>query len=419
MPGCTGCRLLSKAAKLLKVLRRELWGRNIPHGLISWRYLFEGSPNVAAHRQIFWNALPGVPKPLYLALEALLWLKWSGLFGWPALFRILRRQGVVTRDRHGISIARQFFRLVRLSIGACMPPGDVYRFGLIEHPARLWNFVSDRHVAAFHRWQNGRQPAASQLMPRLGDKAEATDILLSSGIPMAPILATVAKTDDFDFLDALRAHRRLFCKSRSGNRGLGAFECWQDGQTIEGRMFEGDALPDQQSVTAAWDALMQRDHALIQPALQNHPQLAPLVPDGRAVTVRCITRQNGQDIAILCASLEVPTERSPTDKHEIYVILPIDTGSGLARPLPGKMFLNEQARQKQRDVLAELGEQRPLPDWQALIDYSRLAHRQFPGFWAIAWDWVLTPSGPILLEGNNGFGGSLPQVLTGGFLAEL
>lgn len=409
----------SQGSKLLKALDRELRQRNIPHGMISWRYLSTDDPKIAAHRQIFWNALPRLPRPLYLVLETILWLKWAGLLGWLALFRTLRLYGNTLRDERGISISRQFFRLVRISIGVCMPPGDAYRFGLVEQPDRLWNYVSDSHIAGFHKWRNNRQAMSPMLISLLANKAATTDLLLSCGIPMAPILATVSITGDFDFLDALEKHEHLFCKSRSGNRGLGAFECWHKGQAIGGRMFEGDALPDQDAVIGAWKALLQRDYGVVQPALQNHPQLAQLVPDGRAITVRCITRRNGQDIAILCATLEIPVERKPSDKRETYVILSVDAEGGMIQPLSGNALPLAETRGRQKEMFAELDAQLPLPDWQALIQHSLSAHEQFSDFWAIAWDWVLTPSGPILLEGNNGFGASLPQILTGGFLEEL
>jgi hypothetical protein len=409
-------RLHSIGLKLLNALNRELCQRRIPHGMISWRYLWTVSPQIAAHRQMFWNALPRLPKPLYLALELILWVKWAGLFGWLALFRTLGLYGGALRDERGISKSRQFRRLVRISIGACMPPGDAYRFGLVEHPERLWNYVSDRHIAGFHRWRNKRQGLLPEKVALLANKVATTDLLASSGIPMAPILATVSKTADFDFLVTLKKHGRLFCKTRAGNRGLGAFECWHNGQAIEGRMFEGDPLPDKDAVIQAWEALLQRDHGLVQPALANHPHLAPLVPDGRAITVRCITLRSEQGIAILCASLEIPAERKASDKRESYVILSVGANSGLIRPLPDNALQLAETRQRQRDMIADISDHQPLPDWDALIHHSLSAHEQFPDFWAIAWDWVLTPEGPVLLEGNNGFGGSTPQILTGGFL---
>ncbi|WP_164088962.1 sugar-transfer associated ATP-grasp domain-containing protein [Sphingorhabdus sp. YGSMI21] len=409
----------SKVTRWLKALRRELLWRNIPHGMVSWRYLSTSNPQIEAHRQIFWTALPGMPKPLYVLVEAILWLKWAGLFGWLALFRALRGYGTRLRDERGVSRPRQFCTLVRISIGACMPPGEAYRFGLVEHPARLWNYVSDRHIAAFHRWRNSRRAISPETTARLADKAAATDFLQARGIPMAPILAIASADTGFDFAAALEKHRRLFCKSRSGNRGLGAFECWKMGQVIEGRTFEGDPLPDRRSVMAAWEALLQLDIGLVQPALQNHPQLAPLVPDGRAITVRCITRRSEQGSSILSATLEIPTMRKPSDKRDVYVILPVDAESGLVQPIVDDMLLLAEARQNQRDMLAQRDDHLPLPDWQSLIDHSLAAHDHYADFWAIAWDWVLTPQGPILLEGNNGFGGSLPQILTGGFLSEL
>jgi hypothetical protein len=51
-----------------------------------------------------------------------------------------------------------------------------------------------------------------------------------------------------------------------------------------------------------------------------------------------------------------------------------------------------------------------------LVIASERAHAVFPDVWAIAWDWVLTPEGPVLLEGNSGWGTTLPQRLEGGLL---
>jgi hypothetical protein len=57
-----------------------------------------------------------------------------------------------------------------------------------------------------------------------------------------------------------------------------------------------------------------------------------------------------------------------------------------------------------------------VPHWQALVAASLAAHRQFPDVCAIAWDWIITPEGPLLLEGNTGWGTATPQLILGGFL---
>jgi len=58
-----------------------------------------------------------------------------------------------------------------------------------------------------------------------------------------------------------------------------------------------------------------------------------------------------------------------------------------------------------------------LPHWPALVWASHQAQTEFPDLWAIAWDWVITPSGPVLLEGNTGWGTTTSQIIQGGFLA--
>ena len=60
-----------------------------------------------------------------------------------------------------------------------------------------------------------------------------------------------------------------------------------------------------------------------------------------------------------------------------------------------------------------------IPYWQDLINYTHLAHQQFPDLATLAWDWVITPTGPVLLESNTGWGTTTPQLLMGGFLADL
>lgn len=59
-----------------------------------------------------------------------------------------------------------------------------------------------------------------------------------------------------------------------------------------------------------------------------------------------------------------------------------------------------------------------VPRWHELADYTHQAHATFPDIRAIAWDWVITPAGPVLLEGNVGWGAAMPQLMLGGFLRD-
>lgn len=402
--------------RLLKIFRRELWLRRIPHGAISPAFIWARDARVEAHRAMFWDAKPNLPKPVYLTVQLILWIKWMALFGWLALFRSLRYFGAVTRDQCGISQTRQFLRLLRTTFWACMPPSDAYRFGVIAHPERLWNYVSDQHIAAYHSYRNRLNNVTPETIANLGDKLETSRALEAYLMPIAPTIESVSKGDEFNFLATLKTHGHLFCKEREGRGGMGAFECWVRDGEIGGRLFEKHALPDQAAVIAAWNALLRRGEALVQPALPNHPLLIPLAPDGRTITVRCITERGKGTSSILCTSIEIPLKRRAGDNRSAYVILPIDHDSGEITAMPDGSPQHPETGKANTNLMKRWDAGRALPNWDELITQSKAAHDQFPDIWAIAWDWVLTPQGPVLLEGNNGFSGTMPQMLTNGFM---
>ena len=55
-----------------------------------------------------------------------------------------------------------------------------------------------------------------------------------------------------------------------------------------------------------------------------------------------------------------------------------------------------------------------LPDWQKVIELVTIAHLQFYELQSIGWDVVLTPDGPVLLEGNDDWEIGGPQDTAGG-----
>ena len=60
-----------------------------------------------------------------------------------------------------------------------------------------------------------------------------------------------------------------------------------------------------------------------------------------------------------------------------------------------------------------------IPDWPVLLDAGREAHRHVDALFAVAWDFVVGPDGPILLEGNSSWGATVPQQVRGPYLADM
>ena len=409
---------LVRAARALK---REYWLRRLPHGLLSWRYLLPGDARLELHRQLWWHGPRRLPRGLWLALEVWLWLRWVLFGAWRSTRRVLRRVGPEVCRREGLPLVSQGWRTLSLALAWCIHPHDVYRFRLYRVPRNdldtALDYLYDQELPAYHRWRSGMRGLTQASLVLLQDKRRQTEVLVADGVPLAPILAFVPRGSPSVLASQLGSGQVYFCKTCSGSRGDGAFTVWATSDGLRGRMLDGAPLANTDEVDRAWRALLAQDDALIQPRLANHPELAPLALGEDAITVRFISEWLGGALACRSATLEVPVGHDESSGRPLYAILPIFPETGLLRPFPEDSLLTERARLQMREVWSKWCSGNPLPHWPELSTRSYLAHRRFPDVWAIAWDWVITPEGPRLLEGNAGWGTATLQVLQGGLLA--
>jgi hypothetical protein len=351
-------------------------------------------------------------------LEGWHWLCWVGFWAGYASWRMERAQ----RDKPSAAAdwpPGSGWRVLYLALVWCIPPRDSFRFGLHRHPDTALDYVFDHEVGAWHRRRSlplGWHRSSRELLqnkPRLGE------FLGAKGIPMTPTLAVVSRRSPHRSLaSTLSGPAPAFCKMQSGNQGLGAFAAWREGDGLRGRTFSGRPLPDTEAVETAWHDLLKLDDALIQPRLGNHPCLASLGLQDEAITVRWISEWREGQLACLSAVLEVPTHRAEKDGSTLYTILPIEAVTGRVLSWPTTPGLTREAREwvdRLERTFHERGLE-TLPYWPELADWTAQAHAAFPDIYAIAWDWVITPEGPVLLEGNTGWGAGIPQMLCGGFL---
>ncbi len=404
----------------LQRLKRELWQRQLPHGLLGWRYLFSGNDvRIGLHQRLWWHAGERWPRGLWLLVQLWLWLRWVLWLGWRNSWRVVRRLGPEVQQRHQISIARQFARTLRLSLGWCIAPFDVYRFGLYLRPQATLDYVFDHESSSYHAWRSRPLGLKRGSVHCIQDKLALAEHLRSVGVPVVHTLQHVKSGSSITLKQALGNHGRAFCKMNSGNQGRGAFAVWQSADGLVGESFTGQALPDTAAVEAAWRNLLTLDDALVQPLLTNHPALAGMVCEGfDAITVRFITEWHATGLRCLCATLEVPAGKT-TQGHTRYGILPIVAESGLLQPFPSRDGQTETQRQAMAQLLTLVPANNMVPHWSELSAASFEAQRQFPDVCAIAWDWVITPDGPLLLEGNIGWGAATPQLCLGGFIGAI
>jgi hypothetical protein len=394
--------------------------RALPHGIITWRYLLPHPPRkIRIHRQLWLLARPPrVPLALFFLIEFSLWLRWVVFAGPRRSWRVVQRRGAEIRKREGISKVLQMKRVFFMTLCHCIPPAEIYAFGLYRSEAKtaLWNYIFTHELPAFHRWRSAPLGESQASVLLLQDKFRLTHFLDARGIPMAPVLALLSCGAPFDPGVWLQNHPRLFCKPRHGSGGRDAF-------VIEGQNNEKGAvirdvkngMAAQRSTQGRLQKAMARDDFLIQPFLYNHPDLADLSHIKDAVTVRIITEiQPPHGLRCYCATLEIPNDAD--DARYYHMILPIEWSSGLIMRFPEHRLTAPV--QAHHDALHARMGNRAIPYWEEIRKSAVDAHQCFPDVYAIAWDYVITPDGPYMLEGNTGWGAATPQMLQGGLLQD-
>jgi hypothetical protein len=215
----------------------------------------------------------------------------------------------------------------------------------------------------------------------------------------------------FDPVPYLRTRSRIFCKPRRGSAGRDCF-------VIEGRVKDIAIFAAKNGVKAQLsnrDCLkkaMAGDDFLIQPFLENHPDFAGLCPGEDVITLRVITEIHpARGMECYCATVEVPNLSDGALKG--HIILPIEPSSGRITAFPRHLPLQAQAR---HDAVYERIGNRAVLFWSMIMESAIHAHQCFADVRAIAWDYAVTPDGPVMLEGNTGWGATVPQTLHGGLL---
>lgn len=403
--------------RLAAFASREYLCRDLPHGIISWHYLLPAPPlQVCIHRQLWLRARKSrMPLPLYFLGEFLLWLRWQLFAAWRRSWLVAHRSGTEIAAKEGIGKTDLLLRLLSISLCHCIPPGEVVAFGLYRHGERqkLWNYVFTHEVGAFHHWRNSSTNGLSNSLGLVQDKHALATLLSTNGIPMMPTLAVIPRGGTFDPAPHLKSSPRLFCKPRHGSASRDNFVVEMNKENESPKVFDVDSgVKTKPTGIKALSKAMACDDFLIQPLIENHPLFAALVPSGDAVTLRIITEYTDTSNCFYSATLEIP--HLADNGCPCHTILPIEISSGMILPFPYDSLSAKSC--ERHDAVHAILKNSTVPFWCEIKSSAMSAHRLLPELYALAWDYVITPDGPFMLEGNSGWGTTTPQMLHGGLI---
>jgi len=361
-----------------------------PDGLASIRFLCSQDDDRIRKHRLLWGAGRGkLPKYVWWSAQAMCLVRWWLIGVW----RIDSSAWARPSDR------------LRWGMGWGLTPQDIAVVREICPNADMLDYVHVNETKAYHFLRNKDFANVAATGKLLQDKVATEHALQPFGVPVVKTLRILPQGISADLGEIVPEHGHLFCKARSLNRGRGAFEVWKQGGVIVGRDFRSKDQIDSKSVRKKLNTLLRLDDALVQPCLTNHRTLSKISRAREAATVRCITRQDGESASVHTATLEIPAGETWR-----YSIAFIDVSGGKLLANPG-WFRDDEG------VLHQcIKDGFRVPFWADIAKHSIAAHHCLGPLWAIAFDWIVTDSGPILLEANSNFGLAELQAMHGGLL---
>jgi len=146
----------------------------------------------------------------------------------------------------------------------------------------------------------------------------------------------------------------------------------------------------------------------VQAYIEQHEDLKALNPT-TLNTIRIITTKFNEKPQILCAGLRMgknsKTIVDNASKGGCFVGINTKTGK-----LKKYGFFENARAVKEHPESKIKFEGYQLPFWKECVATAKKLHNMCPGYTSIGWDIAITPRGPVLVEGNSGWGGYIPNL---------
>lgn len=397
-----------------KVLRLLL--QSAPDGLISPSYLFATKGSRAAyHRTLWWRGKhPSLPRAVWCILQAWYWVRWVLFDAWRNIYFGLKEYGDAIVQTQGTTKQDQFLYLLKTTFWWAMPTHELYELGLVCSDRDPLDYVYMTETRGFH-WSLNRQFTQSDALG-LADKLQTQTRLQDLGVSVPPTYVIPKGRSDKTIKDVLMTNwSKVFCKQNKSNQAIGAFEAGLSFGDVVGRTYDGSSLDGDQT-QAAFAKLCEISDVLVQPMLESDKTLLIENSTDSLITLRLVTRQLDDQVVPMAARLELPVWQDENAKHITYVLVPIDVETGLFEMAQNLDFLGPTRKamiEKQIKSLPHF-----VPGWDQILQQSVTAHGLFD-LWGIAWDWAMSEEGPVLLEGNSGWGLEVLQMRDQGLLQQV
>lgn len=314
------------------------------------------------------------------------------------------RNGGLVRRRCGKPALTQFVEQMQLALAWGLLPPWYYIFECYLPAARraVPDILSraETKAGAYRVLAASRQPNSP-----LGDKLLFFHYSRAAALPVIPVVA-VARDGQVSFeqgstVEELAA-QDLFIKPVRASGGSGASRLTYLGDS-RWRLPSGQTRARAELVRYLARLSCTRP-VLLQPRLVNHPTLRDLNNDALA-TVRvltCLDETETPEVIGAVFRMAIGANRTVDNLHAGGIAAAVDLESGRlgrATNLGSDAALGWISIHPQSGAMIE---GRALPEWRAVLELARQAHRAFADHLLVGWDIAVTPDSLALVEGNSG-----------------
>jgi hypothetical protein len=310
------------------------------------------------------------------------------------------------RAETGLSILQQLRDQIRLAFRQGIDPSIYYFLQLYEPDAldRIDQYFLRREVKGellgyLHRLQ----PPAAERRINLGDKLQFLAWCARTHLPhAAPLMLIEDGRVIWQSGNLLDLDQDLFAKPRTsrGARGVRVY------RRISAFRYEDESGKRLTLGEIASDLIRRcgTRNLMVLPRLRNHPELAALASES-LITIRAVTcLDERQQPELVLAYLRVLAKlepnwpvKKPIQEYAAAIDLTDGTLSAMSGDKPE--CLSQWYDRHPVTGVAITG--RSVPFWDAVAALAERAHRVTRDRVLVGWDIAITPSGPLLLEGNS------------------
>jgi hypothetical protein len=318
------------------------------------------------------------------------------------IFRLAKYQISQHNNTQRKSFLRKYLEIIYINIRWGELSTTYYAQALDVYEKSLkYDFIPSPIIQQLRDYFNKNYENSLHSINILRDKLQFENFFSSHDICTVQSLCQSNKHSISSFISCLKSHAKsayinseFFCKPRFGIKGKGAFKL----TLFNDNVFINDTYVQRNNLK-----FLIKNNFLCQPMLHQHKYLSKLNPSS-INTLRFITIKRDTCIDIFCAYLRVGSLSSITDNNKYArAVIPVSLHTGVLHNngywiTPDSVSITNI--HKTSDIYYS---DITIPYIFEAINITKKAHALL-NLYSIGWDVVITPNGPMLLEGNDNWG---------------